>query len=747
MKQCKRLKGLLLMLLFFICVTSAYSQKIDSLLNKLKLAKHDTDRVLLLNQLIDAEYDPTRALVYIKQLGAICNKHLIDKKKDELSAFYLKNSANYIGGIGNYKIGIGDLDSALFYFQKAYEIKKKVGDKQGIAELSNNIGYIYNQRGDYDHSIENYLQCLEISQEIENKEFIASSYNNLAASYQNMGQIQKFLEYAFKGLKLREETNDLNGLSYSYNNLATYYLEQNDLPKAIDYFKKCLAITKKLNLKKGIARTLNNLSSCYSKKMEYNKAYELLLESYKICEAEKDKAGMAVAMGNMGWELYKYQHKVEDGIEMIQKSLKLWEEIGVKAQIANKCKNLGAIYYQTNKLPEAEKYAYRSLTISKEIAAPADIEVASGLLKSIYTKLGKYKDALEMSDLSIKMRDSINNIELKKAAFKQNIKYEYEKKALADSVFVAQEKKTNQIKLEKERTQKYALYIGLILVLIFSIFIFSRFKVTQKQKNIIEHQKHIVEEKQKEILDSINYAKRIQSALLASNKLLNDNLPEHFVYYNPKDIVAGDFYWAVNTNEGFIYITADCTGHGVPGAFMSVLSITKLNQSINEKGITQPDLILNSVRDEIITALNPEGSTEESQDGMDAILCKLNRKTMKLEYAAANNSFYIIRNKTIIHCAGDKMPIGKSINDKVSFTCHEVNIEKGDVIYTLTDGYADQFGGPKGKKFRYKQLEELLLKICHLGMPEQKKELGELFNKWRGDLEQIDDVCIIGVKV
>jgi serine phosphatase RsbU (regulator of sigma subunit) len=271
-------------------------------------------------------------------------------------------------------------------------------------------------------------------------------------------------------------------------------------------------------------------------------------------------------------------------------------------------------------------------------------------------------------------------------------------------------------------------------------------KLLSEQKNEIERQKHLVDEKQKEILDSINYAKRIQTALMANSKMLSDNLNEHFVLFRPKDIVAGDFYWAARLPDSFIYITADSTGHGVPGAFMSLLNISKLNDAINQK-ITRPDLVLNEVKSGIIRALNPEGSSEESKDGMDAILCKLDIKNMKLQYAAANNSFCIIRNKTILNCKADKMPVGKSHDDSSLFTFNEISLEKGDMIFTFTDGYGDQFGGPEGKKFMHKQLRKIFVEVSELPAEEQKEIIHQRFEDWKGSLEQVDDVLVIGVRV
>ncbi|MBL7900800.1 MAG: DUF4154 domain-containing protein [Bacteroidia bacterium] len=268
-----------------------------------------------------------------------------------------------------------------------------------------------------------------------------------------------------------------------------------------------------------------------------------------------------------------------------------------------------------------------------------------------------------------------------------------------------------------------------------------------EQKKEVENQKQLVDEKQKEIVDSINYARRIQTALMAHDKLLSKHLPEHFVLFRPKDIVAGDFYWATSTPGGFMYVTGDCTGHGVPGAFMSLLNISKLNETINQKNITRPDLVFNDIRNEITRALNPEDSTEDSKDGMDAVLCKLDLRGMKLQYAAANNSFYVIRNKEVIVCKADKMHVGKAFNATGLFTYYEMDLQKGDCIYTFSDGYSDQFGGPNRKRFKSVQLKELLLHISEKPMPEQRTILNEKFESWKGNIEQIDDVLVIGVRV
>jgi len=228
---------------------------------------------------------------------------------------------------------------------------------------------------------------------------------------------------------------------------------------------------------------------------------------------------------------------------------------------------------------------------------------------------------------------------------------------------------------------------------------------------------------------------------------------QFFILYKPKDIVSGDFYYALSHKttdspvEKFYMCTADCTGHGVPGAFMSMLNISYLNESIIEKNISKPSKVLDHIRTEIISSLNPEGSEEESKDGMDCVLCAFDFENMELEYAAANNPLWLYRDGKLTEYKADKMPVGKYNDEMKPFTSNIVKLQPGDIVYTFTDGYADQFGGPKGKKFKYKQLEEKILEYASLPMDDQKQRLNDTIESWKGNLEQVDDILVIGIKI
>lgn len=290
------------------------------------------------------------------------------------------------------------------------------------------------------------------------------------------------------------------------------------------------------------------------------------------------------------------------------------------------------------------------------------------------------------------------------------------------------------------------------LGLVFSFWNWNRsFKkevlLRKEAENNVKAALSMLEEKNKEILDSITYAQRIQKALLASESLLKRHLGEHFFLYQPKDIVSGDFYWACLAHERFYLSVADSTGHGVPGAFMSILNISYLNEAINEKNISSPDAVLSQVRTNLIHHLNAEGLNEGGNDGMDCVLMCFDFKKKRLEFACANNPLLLVRDGKLQEFEADKIPVGKSARNDSPFRLQHLELKSGDVLYVFTDGMQDQFGGPKGKKLKYKHLCEQLLKQHGLSMDKQKEALLELFKGWKGGLEQVDDILIAGIRI
>ncbi|MBS1651332.1 MAG: SpoIIE family protein phosphatase [Bacteroidetes bacterium] len=286
-----------------------------------------------------------------------------------------------------------------------------------------------------------------------------------------------------------------------------------------------------------------------------------------------------------------------------------------------------------------------------------------------------------------------------------------------------------------------------IVMLVFSFILWNIFfRKEVKLRAVVEEKLkktlHEVEEKQKEITDSITYAKRIQEAILPSLNFINTHLPNSFIYYQPKDIVAGDFYWAEKTNNGFLIAAADCTGHGVPGALVSVVCCNALNRSVKEFKLSDPGKILDKTRELVLESFSKNGG--DIKDGMDISLVSINAN--KISWAGANNPLWYFKNNKLEEITANKQAIGMTDNP-TPFTTHVIELSEGDSLYLFTDGFADQFGGPKGKKFKYKQLEELIISNKHLSSTEQHQALESTLNKWKANLEQVDDICVIGIKI
>jgi len=587
------------------------------------------------------------------------------------------------------------------------------------------------------------------------KESLARALNNIGYINYSKGKIKAALNYFISSLKLQEELGNKSGIGQSLNNIGVIYFDLDQINEAIDYYQRSLKIHEEIGDKDGIASSLNNLGAMYNVQGQPKEALDYSIRSLKIQEELGDKIGIANTLNNIG-SLYNRQGEIIEALDYYTRGLKIQEEIADKKGISSSLNNIATIYSKQDKLEQAAIYALRSLSISQQIGHPANIGQAASLLSIVYKKQEKGLKALEMYKLSITMRDSITNQETLNAAVQQQALYENEKNKTIDD---AEHDKVLAIEQEKKAKQEVIIFSiagGLCLVAIFLVFMLSRLKVTRKQKYIIEQQKvkveqqkeetelahYALEEKNQEILDSIIYAKRIQSAILPQMKVVKEYLKENFILYKPKDVVAGDFYWMEHKNGKVLFAAADCTGHGVPGAMVSVVCNNALNRSVREHGLTIPGEILDKTREIVVQEFKK--SEEDVKDGMDIALCSI--EGMKLQYAGAYNPLWIIRNGEIIETKANKQPIGQFENPE-PYTTHSFDLEQGDTIYIFSDGYVDQFGGERGKKFKAKAFRELLLSIQDKAMEEQKTSIDETFETWKSDLEQVDDVCVIGVRV
>ena len=738
---------LFLPLYFSAQLSPEQEAKVDSLRQVIKTAQHDSVVVNSLSHWDNIIYlsDPKLDYVLNVKVDSICDINLkknLSKKEED---FFLESKSYALNVIGLINEDLGNLHKANEYFSKSLKIFKKIGSKHGIATALNNIGNTYQTLGDLDQALEYYSNSMEIYDEIGYKKGVSSSLNNIGIIYKIHGDYSKAIEYYTKSLKIKEEQGDKNGIANSFENIGTIYSNQGDLNKANNYFSKCLKIYEEVGNKAGIASSFEKIGSIYDLQGNTKLAHEHYSKSMKICKELEQKEGIASNLNNIG-NLHNDNGDIDLAFEYFSKSLKLYEEIEDKISISNSLNNIGIIYEKRGSHAKAYEFCKRALLLAREAGAVEKIEDAAKSLWKINKELGKHGSSLEMYELYIVMKDSIQNEETQKEIIRQELKYNYEKKeavAKAKHEAIMQQQEAEALaEQEQQSIIIWSVSIGLILVALFLLFVFSRLRITRKQKNEINNQKEMIEEAHKEITDSIIYAKRIQKAILPPERLIKKYLNDSFVLYKPKDVIAGDFFWIQSTNDQIIFAAADCTGHGVPGAIVSVICNHALNRAVREFKLLEPGPILDKARELVIKEF--EKSVDNVKDGMDIALCSINGQTLK--YAGANNPLLIVRDQKVLTTKADKQPIGKRDRSH-PFTTHTMELEKGDAIYVFSDGFADQFGGKKNKKFKMKSFKELLLNIQKETMVDQKAILNSSFDTWKGDFEQIDDVCVFGVRV
>lgn len=629
---------------------------------------------------------------------------------------FLKGQAkayNLLGVINYYK---NDYDSAGFYYKKGLELNTKIGYKKGIAAGYSNLAAIDLIKGDLTNALQDQLKGLAIQEEILDKLGIIKSCYGVSETYSALRNFDKALEYGNKALKKAKEFNisSENGAIYLF--LGITYSQMNNLEKAVECYSKAIEANTEQRNVNGVIFSYNNLGGVYMERKMSDSAGKYFTLAKDLIQYSEDKQAIASTCVNYGSYLNSVK-KFREALPILEKGRALLEEM-----------------HQKKGLPETY-----------------------GALAEATAGTGDYKKAYEMYKLHALYKDSALNNDVQKKISDLLVKFEREKND-KEVLLLKKDKDLQTQASESQRHQKYLILVAaaiiVILLCIFIVVMVNRFNLTRKQKNIIElkeketaRQKEVIEEKQKEIIDSINYAKRIQHSLLASEQLLAAHIPSHFIFFHPKDIVSGDFYWGAELSNGdFALVTADSTGHGVPGAIMSMLNIACLNEAVGKR-ITSADKILFETRKSIIEHLSNDGSNDGGKDGMDCSLVCLDPAHTVLKCAAANNPVWIVRNNSVMEIKPDKMPVGKHDKDQQIFTLHEIPLEKNDMIYTFTDGYADQFGGPKGKKFKYKPLEDFLLSISQLSLPEQQILLDKQFREWKGNLEQVDDVLVIGIRI
>lgn len=695
-------------------------------------------------------------------------------------------------------------DSSIYYSKLALDLSEKIQWNKGIEMSSHNLGYAYYLKSDFSHTIEYWQKCADISK-ANTPENYAIYIGNIGAVYWNLGNYPKSLESHFEALKMNEKLNSKKDILLNYNNIGVVYTNLSEHQNALDYYNKALKIAKETNDVEGEALTLGNIGNVYNDKKEYNTALEYYFKALDINTELDEKYSITSNLSNIGSaytellksstedsEIEEYKNKA---LEYSFRSLKMDEEMGNREGYARNSANIGIIYTYTKRFNGAEKFLRSGEALADSLGSLDLQKELLSYLSDLYAAKGNNLLALEYYKKYIAVRDSIYNEENTKKNIRQQMTYDFDKK---ESELKAQQEKKDALASAESRKQKIIIWFvisGLIVVIVFSVFLLRLFIQKKKANAILAQQKLEIEEKNEElnqqneeiaaqrdeieaqrdtvvkqkehieeihleVSQSIDYATRLQTSILPDTEILKNEISDYFVFFRPKDKVSGDFYWWAKVEDTLVIAAADCTGHGVPGAFMSMLGVSLLREIVTREYITNPAVILRKLRKEVIKSLKQSGESGTHKDGMDISLLAINNSEKVYEWAGANNPLWIVKKDDnneyeeiadkVVEIKADKMPI--AIYEKMDkFTSHKIDIKKGDRLYMFSDGLPDQFGGDKGKKFKYKTFRRLIAETSDLTMKDQYNELEKALDNWMHPAEigkayeQVDDICIIGL--
>ena len=677
----------------------------------------------------------------------------------------------------------GEVDSALVYMQQALKIRKDEKAMLDVAKAYSLIGRFYFDNGNYHQAILAHQKEIAIKDSLHDPG-LSIAYYNVGRIQRTLGNYQLALEKYQKSLTLFEQLEDSLRIAYVsmeignvYENLSrsTLTIKENEANynKALEFHQTALSIFRSQNDLKQIALSLNNIANCYSKLAtnqfveQYGEYWEdSLFEQQIPVNVIQSTFGQTFDYYNQALELYE---KIENEVEVSKVNINLgshyiytrnWESarkhLNIGLNIAKELNrsyetslalfHIGEMNFRRKNYDTAEQNFIRSLKLSSKLGIKDVMMYTHNRLSRLYEIKGLLAKSLKHTKTFILLKDEIFSEESQKAITEMQTKYETEKKEQEIKLL------NNEKALQKSVIQRQRLTIaisigGIIVILAFAGLLINMVRQKQRANRILEEKNELISHQKQEITDSIRYASRIQNAILPSATMLKESLKEHFVLFLPRDIVSGDFYWFTKKQNKMVLVAADCTGHGVPGAFMSMLGVSFLYEIVNKEGIMEPARILNTLRDFIKLTLSQTGKKDEQKDGMDISLCMLDTENMKLEWAGAYNPLVLIRNNEIIEYKADKMPVAIHITDHQPFTNHEIDLMPNDRFYMYSDGFPDQFGGTDGRKYMSKRFKQLLLDIHQKPMDEQKEILHQEHLKWRGETDQIDDIVIFGVRV
>ncbi len=616
--------------------------------------------------------------------------------------------------------------------------------------------YLYTQR---DSSFSYLELARKLSENTKDTQSLIKSTAMLGWSYQ-FTDPKKSAEYIFTALELVEQSRFNEEKEFVYNSVGTHYRLHNDLDKAIEYYNKSLALNQNIGDSLGLAAAFNNLGIAYMMKAEYDKGIDYWYRSLETKLALGEDISAAITMSNIAI-YYKDIGKTKEARDLIEEALKIDLKYHNMEGASKSYITLGQLQKQEGQIQEAVESFKLALATMDSLNTPFEKQEPLLELIAICDSTNNYELAYNYLQDYLEVYKQFNDQSTERVTKELQTKYESSEKERENLLLKSQNKdqeirlKETEVKRKEEAAQNkvqaannkilIVVLVAAILALISIVWVLRKVRSAKKS---IEIQKLIVDQKNQEITDSISYAQRLQNAILPSVHDLETSFKDSFVIYQPKDIVAGDFFWMEKENGHIWLAVADCTGHGVPGALVSIVCANALHQALYELNKQTPGELLTATRQLVIERLSRSNSNVK--DGMDISLIKISGNT--IQWAGANNPLWILR-----HDASEmdilpphKQPVGQH-PAPVDFPTHTFQCTAGDQLYLFSDGYPDQFGGPGdrpgGKKFKSKRFRRTIISVANQPMTDQKKHLQKVLENWMGDHEQLDDICVIGIKI
>jgi serine phosphatase RsbU (regulator of sigma subunit)/Tfp pilus assembly protein PilF len=665
----------------------------------------------------------------------------------------LKEKANAFTILSHIALSKGATNTSITNASKALEIGEQTENPAIMANAYKSLGVAYYQKSEYQKALKNFENSLLNFEKLDDKNESAEILYNIGVIYKNWGEYYDAIEYYEKALRIFAQLGSDMWVASIYGNLGNIYFYSGiDYENALQNYQKALELFREKELRNYEANMLINIGLVEEKRGNFATALEFYNNGLEISEQINDNYSKGQALSNIG-NIYLIREDYDKALEQLNNALEIFESLESKKDIALILKSIGNLYHLWDKHIQAKDFYLKSIALCEELDLRKELSDNYKELAYVYTELNDYKAAFGYFEQYAQQNDSIFSAEYKDLITEWNARLETAEKEAA-LIEQKNEIRAKEAQIKRKNMIMYAFVFGILIVLIFSSLLYKQYREKQKanillqeQNDEIKHQRDKIFEQNKEITDSIEYASKIQSAILPPDEYISSILPDHFILFRPRDIVSGDFYWINKYKNKIFLCAADCTGHGVPGAFMSMLGIALLNEIINKKNEFTAAEILNNLRSQVVNSMHQRGYDGETQDGMDIAFCIIDTENKTIDFSGAFNPLFIIRDCELIEYKADKMPIGVHLKQEVPFSNHIINYQPGDQLYVFSDGYADQFGGPKRKKFLIKRFKELLIEKSGKNMADQKTALQSTIDEWMGPHDQIDDILVIGAKL